>query len=582
MAYTLLNDYDNNYAETEVKVAIGGYQATLAQENDSFEFKGTIFSKTVTNSGGYKHIYIQNTSGNTQIINDYYADFMEAAGLGYIQGEWQANILSWLPRDGLTHRFGAGTNSVTYPLISAKYTETESGSNHSQRGDIGLAATAYAGQSGAATVGVQGYTNTIGYACFLALDTRTEAEYGGYVFGYITFFSNHNSYSGQSRTELNIYYSENINTRVWNNGGVSPDAGQKGFKPVGDRTKPNSPVGGGGRSGQVPPYTTDTIELPGEPNESYASAIGSGFVNVYKVEESQLRKIGNILFDPDFDGRLKQLVSNPIDCLISLNVFPCTPHIGSSEYIRGFGFNFKFEDDSDSASGHRLSQQFKTFDFGSVVIPEQWESYLDYDATSVTLFLPFIGEVDLPTAEVMGSTVNVTYTVDFLTGMCVANVGITKAVSIGDRSVSNKAVHSYQGNCAVNIPLTAVNYGAMVGSFINAANTGLRSGIAGGLSSLASDIVSGGFKPTVTTKGTLSANAGFCGVLYPYITINRPIPVECDNYQEVEGYPSYINNTIGSLQGLCVCDAIDLSGITGATASEIARLEQLCKEGVRN
>lgn len=580
MAYTLLNDYSNNYEQTEVKVAIGGYQATLAQESGNFEFKNSIYHKDVSSSAGYKIIHVYaNGIGLTEITLDNYHEWMDAAGLGYIQGEWQADLFTWLDRDNADHKFGAGTDSVTYPLIHAQYSEIFTGQ---QQINMGINAAAYAGQGLGITIGPQGYNHTIGYASFIALDTRTEAEYGGYVFGMIGFTSSRNSYNGQVGVDLWLYYNENINSRVWANGGVSPDAGEKGFRPVGDRTRPNSPVGGGGRSGQLPPYTTDTIELPGEPLETYASAIGSGFVNVYKVEESQLRKIGNILFDPDFDGRLKQLVANPIDCLISLNVFPCTPHIGSSEYIRGFGFNFKFEDDSDSATGHRLSQQFKTFDFGSVVVPEQWESYLDYDATSVTLFLPFIGEVDLPTAEVMGSTVSVSYTVDFLTGMCVANVGITKAVTIGTRSVSNKAVHSYQGNCAINIPLTAVNYGAMVGSFINAANTGLRSGIAGGLSSLASDIVSGGFKPTVTTKGTLSANAGFCGVLYPYMTINRPIPVECENYQEVEGYPSYINNTIGSLQGLCVCDSIDLSGITGATASEIARLEQLCKEGVRN
>lgn len=572
MGYVQLYDYNNNHELTDVNMAYAGYQATISQQADSFIFQDNVYTKKIVTQGNYHAIEI---TGHGYINSDNYHLFMNAAGLGYIEYTFQADIRAWLEANSGQHRFGGNETQTIYPTIAGQY----STSNNFWQAQVSIAENAQSARTFSLSGQPHASYTTFGYASFIALDTRSEAEYGGFVFGLIGLNCVHSATNDDVIFELS--WNNTINARTLS-AGYSPDAGQKGFKPVGDRTRPNSPVGGGGRSGQVPPYTTDTIELPGEPNESYASAIGSGFINVYKVEESQLRKVGNILFDPDFDGRLKQLISNPIDCLISLNVFPCAPHTGSSEYIRGFGFNFKFEDDSDSATGHRLSKQFRTFDFGSVVIPEQWESYLDYDATSVTLFLPFIGEVDLPTAEVMGSSVNVTYTVDFLTGMCVANVGITKAVSIGDRSVSNKAVHSYQGNCAVNIPLTAVNYGAMVGSFINAANTGLRSGIAGGLSSLASDIVSGGFKPTVTTKGTLSANAGFCGVLYPYITINRPIPVECDNYQEVEGYPSYINNTIGSLQGLCVCDAIDLSGITGATASEIARLEQLCKEGVRN
>ena len=587
MAYTLLNDYSNNYAETEVKVAIGGYQATIAQESDRIEYEGTIFTKSVVDDSGYHRIQVSGSNVHgVQITTDNYHEFMETIGLGYFEGEWQANVIEWIPRDGITHRYGAGTDSTTYPLISAKYSETIDGSNvHIETGTTGLSATSYGSVEINASLGHWYDSNYIGYSSFIALDTRTEAEYGGYVFGMMTFSSMHNGSTGQNIIELNIYYHEGINPRIWQNGGVSPDAGQKGFRPVGDRTKPNNPRGGGGRSGQVPPYETGSVELPGEPDETFASAIGSGFINVYKMEESELNKVGRILFDPDFDTILKNLISNPIDCLISLNIFPCTPHIGSSEYVRGFGYKFYIDGATGtdhSATGHRLAKQFKTFDFGSVLIPEQWESFLDYDATSIVLFLPFIGEVDLPTNEVMGSTVHVEYTVDFLTGMCVANVSVNKQIALEERNIPNKAVHSYQGNCAINVPLTAVNYGNMVGSFISAANTGLRSGIAGGLASLASDVAGGGFKPTVTTKGTLSANAGFCGVLYPYITVNRPIPVESDKYQEVIGYPSYINNTIGSCNGLCVCEDIDLAGITGATDNELKRIKQLCREGVYN
>lgn len=368
---------------------------------------------------------------------------------------------------------------------------------------------------------------------------------------------------------------------MWNHLTISESPGEKGFKPIKDLTQHTK--GGGEVSGKTPGYKTEDLSQPTAPNESVASAVGSGFINCYKIDSANLNKVGQCLFSPNLTQMLNGLFMNPMDSLISLNVFPCTPDVGASDAVNVFGYWCKAEALGYDANGYRLNKQFKVFHFGTLHVPEEWESFLDYDATSVTLFLPFIGEVDLPSTEIIGSNVTLDYTVDFFTGMCVANVLVKKGLEMSSGGlVSHCSQHSYQGNCAVNLPLTAVNYGAMIGSFINAASTGLRTGLAGAAASLASDVASGGFRPTITTKGTLSANAGMCGVLYPYITVTRPITAECESYQEVVGYPSYIKNTIGACEGLCVCEEIDLKGINGATESEIARIRQLCLEGVRN
>ena len=92
--------------------------------------------------------------------------------------------------------------------------------------------------------------------------------------------------------------------------------------------------------------------------------------------------------------------------------------------------------------------------------------------------------------------------------------------------------------------------------------------------------LSGGFRPSVTSKGNIVANSGFCSVLYPYIRITRPITAEPESYQEVLGYPSYINTTLGECEGLCVCEDIDIEGIVGATENELSRIKSLCSEGV--
>ena len=403
-----------------------------------------------------------------------------------------------------------------------------------------------------------------------------DATTGGYVYGWCSV----NTYSGDSGCSvIELGRALNFNANTLNPPEREP--GEEGFRPIGDHPI-DKVIGGGTISGHTPKYKTDNISQPGAPDESSASAARLGFLRIYKVDESNLNKIGQLLFNPLFLVMLAGFV-DPMDAIVSLNIFPCSPDVGSAQTIGALGYNLASQALGLTAQGNPIATQFKTFDFGTVTVDEEWHSYLDYDATSVTLFLPFIGEVELPADEVVGSSVNVQYTIDFFTGMCVANVLIQKSVILASRrTVSHKTQHSYQGNCAINLPLSAVNYGSMIGSFVNAASSGLRTGMAGTIGSFASDIASGNFKPTITTKGTLSANAGYCGILYPYIIVTRPITTEPDKYQEVLGYPSYMKNTIGACKGLCVCDDIDLKNISGATDEEIDEIRRLCKEGVRN
>ena len=361
---------------------------------------------------------------------------------------------------------------------------------------------------------------------------------------------------------------------------IEKDPGDKGFRPIGNRTRIT--IGGGSDSNLRPGYNTDHLSQPGAPNESVASVIGAGFINVYKVSTGNLVKLGKCLFSETWDQWISNVFRNPMDSLVSLQIFPCSPNVGSAQPIKLLKYNCVMADLSEDVSAPVLSSQFKVYDFGTLTVAEMWESFLDYDATSFQLYLPFIGTVDIPVNEVMNGSVNVQYTVDFLTGMCVANVLCTKTVEVSDggTAYTQESQHSYMGNCAVQIPLNSATYGNIIGALAQASSVALTSGIAGAVGSLAMSAFSGGFKPTVETKGAITSNAGFCSVLYPYITITRPITAEPESYQEVMGYPSYIESTLGACEDLCICDNIDLSGITGATESEMNRIKQACKEGV--
>ena len=369
------------------------------------------------------------------------------------------------------------------------------------------------------------------------------------------------------------------------------EPGEKGFRPTGAYTNKIKP-GNGGRgttNKKEPDYEAHSIAQPGAPDESVASAIGAGFLTCYKIDSANLANMGKNLYSDSMINIIKNMAVNPLDFIVSLMIFPCSPaSIGGAQNIKLGGWLCAATGGAivnalgTNAQGYPLTSQFKVVDFGTLQIPENWGNYLDYSQTTLELYLPFIGSVNLDTSECMGGSINVQYTIDFFTGMCVANVLCTRpnfVLPSGKALNYVNAQHSFQGNCAIQIPLSAVNYGSMIGSLINACTQSITNPVAG-FAGIASDAVAGGFRPNVTSKGNIVANSGFCSVLYPYVRITRPITAETESYQEVMGLPSYINTTLGECSDLCVCDEIDLRNVNGATESEISKIRQMCKDGV--
>ena len=409
----------------------------------------------------------------------------------------------------------------------------------------------------------------------------TTADQSSGVLGFISA----TSYTGLNNAVLSIQWY--MDTEVTD--AYTPDAGDKGFIPTDEPTKNDWP-GTGGRPGDDPQktnpdYPSDDIFQPGAPDESVASAIGSGFLTAYKMDTANLKELGKCLFSQTLTDALLNMAIRPLEFITSLCVFPCSPSAGAAVPIKlgrwecasgaatgALGFN---------ANGQPLTHQFSNppLDFGTVFVPENWGSFLDYTQTRVELFLPFIGSIDLDVSECMNGSVNVQYTVDFLTGMCVANVLCSREITMPSGKVigTRKAQHSYQGNCAIQIPLSSESYGAMVGNLMNSCTrlignpAGVVAGVVEGMQML---------NPSVTTKGSIVANSGFCAVLKPYIRITRPVTAAPKTYQEVVGYPSYINTSLAYCQDLCVCEDINLDNINGATQSELERIRRICREGV--
>ena len=405
---------------------------------------------------------------------------------------------------------------------------------------------------------------------------------GGYVYGFVFVYIDATAFN---KDKIVI----GLDTTITPESFTEPDydPGQKGFIPTGAYTTKNIPgVGGRGETNKKDPdYAAASITQPGAPNESVASAIGTGFINAYKIDKGNLQALGECLWGTTLEGFLSGLFVNPLDFIVSLCVFPCSPEIGASTPVKLGRWECSLDPNKGllfESSGQLLTSEFKVVPFGSIDIPENWGNFLDYSQTEIELYLPFIGTVEIDTSECMGGSIDVQYTIDFFTGMCVANVLCSRPnyrLPNGKALSYVHAQHSYQGNCAIQIPLSREDYGSMIGSLINACTQAITNPVSG-MANLAGDLMNGNLRPNISSKGNIVANSGYCSVLYPYVRITRPITAEPESFQEVMGYPSYINTTLGQCQDLCICEDIDLRGITGATEQELNKIRQLCKDGV--
>lgn len=329
-------------------------------------------------------------------------------------------------------------------------------------------------------------------------------------------------------------------------------------------------------------FEGDNIELPGAPDESVSGVLASGFLNIYKPTDANLRAFGAALWTNAFNVKWSDIdsvsnlvlnaVSNPIDFIIGLFMLPITPAVGASSGIFLGGINV------NTISAPRVSSQYVRLDFGTIDISELYGNYLDYANSRVSIYLPYVGTADIDVQEINGGSVHLQYIVDVFTGACVANVQCTKITKTPwGMSYANSTVHSYSGNMAIQLPISAGSFDTLTQGLINV-GLGLGSNTPAIAMTGAKDVVQG-FAGDVTTRGSLSSNTGKLGYQTPYLMFTRPIESRPANLGALHGYSAGVGGLLYQFSGYVVCSDVKLDGVT-ATDSELNEIESILKSGV--
>lgn len=329
-------------------------------------------------------------------------------------------------------------------------------------------------------------------------------------------------------------------------------------------------------------------------NNPTHTALNSGATNYYYMTQSGIENFIKWFWNNtgDFEDLLNNWFTNVYgdmkECITGVYHFPCPLSAMASTTAQKNIFIGRY--DTGLSSGCLVNPPANIL-LGKVSLNEdKWKntnSFLDFDGyTTISLYLPYYGLVDLPTKSVMYTTISVLYAVDVPSmqllytvksnGMIVFETSISFgdivpiSLSSGIQSATNTM------NMATNIATSAGTIGLGVATGGAAAPI-----IAGGMLST----IASAHAPTdgISVKGNATGQMGKWGSLKCALIVTKPISKRPKNYGKIKGNLICDDYKLSSLKGkgLTICENPRLKfSLTKPTLEEVNEIYDYLKKGV--
>lgn len=248
------------------------------------------------------------------------------------------------------------------------------------------------------------------------------------------------------------------------------------------------------------------------------------FFTIYEPTNANMKKINDAIFINAADGT----TINVQQYFSSYKKFYCKIPVAGYKQLKGGRYDF-------GEQAPYVKEHTIVVDCGSVEIPEQYQSLLDYSPFSrLTIYLPFIGFQELDDKLVVGHTLKVQYVVDVLSGRCLAQLFV-------DRTDLQSCFAEYGGTIAADEIFGTDNGYNYYGAY---------------------ELM------TTMQLGELSC----------YVLIHTKMPLEGDivNYK---GLPTNEIVKVGDVSGYVKYSSIHVDGMT-ATDAEKSEIESLLLSGI--
>lgn len=353
-----------------------------------------------------------------------------------------------------------------------------------------------------------------------------------------------------------------------------------------DYMDPSGPSGPADASG-IP--ENDPIDIPDVPT---VSASDTGFVTLFNPTLSQVKDLADYMWTGLFDlATYKKIFADPMDCLLGFNMLPVAIPHGSAVAVRVGNI-------STGISMNPATSQWVEVDCGSINVGDAFGNYLSYAPyTKFSMYLPYIGIVELSADDVVGKTVTLKYHVDVLSCSCVAYL------KCGD-----SVLYQFTGSCGYSIPVSSNDFRATIANIVSITATvagavvtgGAAAGVTAGTTakaaakaarmkaaqsaaaigdaaSISKNVM--GSKPEVHRSGAIGGSAGIMGMQKPYLIVEYPNPCKPAKQYHYTGYPSFVTVKLNDISGYAEFEEILIEGVP-CTEAEQAMIKNLCKEGI--
>lgn len=318
------------------------------------------------------------------------------------------------------------------------------------------------------------------------------------------------------------------------------------------------------------------------------TALNSGSTTYYYMNSGGLSAFIKWFWNDtgDLETILNNYISNMYgdlkECISGVYHFPCPlsamcSTTGNKEIVIG---RYK-----SGLSSDYLKTPPKNVLLGTVNLnSDEWKltnSFLDYDGyTNISLYLPYLGVVNLPTKTVQKTTLSVYYAVD------VPSMQLKYTVKSNGLIVHEQVV---QFGDEVPISLSSGLQGV---TNTMSAVTGIASDVAllgtmgGGKKAIASTLVhtvANAHTTTdgITVQGTSSGVMGKWGSLRCALIVTKPISKRPSNYDKIKGNLICDTYKLSALKGLTICENPRITFTTGKpTENEVAEIYNLLEKGV--
>lgn len=284
--------------------------------------------------------------------------------------------------------------------------------------------------------------------------------------------------------------------------------------------------------------------------------------STFKMTKERLVQLGQFLWGTNIFDKFSLVNNNPIENIISCKSIPINTDGANQEIILG--------NVSTGVNGEKISTNFAKQTIGSIAINEHYHNFLDYAPyTNIILYLPYIGFKELDTTLVMNKTLQVIYTVDAITGGCLAQV-----------YVNSVRLYEFTGNVGIDIPITASNRAQVEAGYIQAGVGATASALGGNVGSAVTSLLNSATSQYhYSSTGNPSPMCVASTNRTCYVILDRPNYQNLKAFNHTRGRKCYLSKTISTLKGFTICDSnIDLSGIN-ATQSELEELKEILSSG---